>query len=1338
MGRIVSLISGEAARWSARAVLPVLLVVAGGCDGIDDYLSYINHKLYPQPGLPQYQAPAVEALRKGISVNALGGNLMISRVDLSVDTLFGTQFVRRTFNSADFDWHYSFDLNFDGSRFVDDNGAVYDVTDVANDTLIPGTPWVKVDGYRLKSIGGLTHEFAPVSGQLERVYWGEDDRVRMEYEWGAYPGCATGLVVEQCTDAVGCADQVYSVCFDGTGGAPIEASDRAGTTVSYSYDLGGFLANVTKAGRARDRYRRMRGGVEAGGNPDTSDGMSIRNAEGETVVIAFENLGRWAGSPARRAESVTYAGTVTYDFEYSFDAGALLTSTAAVNESAGQAAAIAHVVDYVLGRRHTTTVRYPDGSSRLFSWKADSEGNRTDRRIRTVSGLGREESFKWSPDPRFRNELDTYTDAAGVETRWERDILSDGRVWLRESRGGQVQAVSQIEPLSRDIFDNRNPWRPLVRTLEDSEGNRLLANEWDWGEIGTSANPCRWGYGMTLSSTDAEGNLSRREYGLLSIDGQWNWSQQVATGMGLWEVDHPAGDNLAVLSLGWHGHPTERGWVYELFEPGRCRLHTHAGYTYDEVGNLLSNRAISPNWEQPEAGPDTGGVDFWVYDTDRNRTAIVLTNSACGDDTIDLQYRSDGGLVRVDRPCGSSVSMSYDALGQPVQQTNSDAGGNRRTTIGYDSLGRRVSVVQPNGASELTQYGSDGRPSLSVLTGSTGSGERTEVEYSWNNPLQLGSVSGTVQSPSGVRSYAEAYGYDSLGRQNLVIYDDGTTEKTVFDHRNRVQRLVYDGDRRFWLDYEYDGLNRQTELRLNGRPIVASTFSDTRIRSRTYANGLTRTFDYDEDWIQFPYTGGPARLPTFLVNEMVTTDADGAEVERTQGLFGTDRYMPFPGVYAVGLYMPCGGDSQRDPCEPLHEEADPDWLRLASARETEFGVEGQERRLWHYNGEYFEFDALSNTTAAGPKGARSITGGSGFSGAVREFSYSADLSRLNSVTVGGEETTYSYDHAGRVAARAGRELGYNGHGQLTRWGSDSDPKLRIEYDLLGRPENRIFIPDEGPWEVDRWCAGGTIKCDASGNWQSIDVGGAILDISAGSEHIVESDGYHIYRHKDWRGNILFLSDEDGDIITAYDYSAYGETFVTGRNVDREKRWVGGTHYDDLVVVGLRVYDIAANRFLSRDPVFNPINEYSYTLGNPVEFWDPSGAASIGTFTESIGIPSSSGGCKPVFCIYGQMPESIRSFMAMLSAQVDAAASASSALRLIDKLGAKVLQTGTVVKGTVTMDSAEIWDMAGDAITIVGTGMVLIGSTPVVIGVGGGLVMTGVAIQVGSLVVKAAQ
>ena len=79
--------------------------------------------LGPSSGAPEYQLAGMIAVPGG-TVNAAGGNLMIERLDLSIDTVLGTQEIRAVYNAHSGDWLWNFQVTYDGSEFLDLNDTI--------------------------------------------------------------------------------------------------------------------------------------------------------------------------------------------------------------------------------------------------------------------------------------------------------------------------------------------------------------------------------------------------------------------------------------------------------------------------------------------------------------------------------------------------------------------------------------------------------------------------------------------------------------------------------------------------------------------------------------------------------------------------------------------------------------------------------------------------------------------------------------------------------------------------------------------------------------------------------------------------------------------------------------------------------------------------------------------------------------------------------------------------------------------------------------------------------------------------------------------------------------
>ncbi|MFC1765443.1 RHS repeat-associated core domain-containing protein [Planctomycetota bacterium] len=106
-----------------------------------------------------------------------------------------------------------------------------------------------------------------------------------------------------------------------------------------------------------------------------------------------------------------------------------------------------------------------------------------------------------------------------------------------------------------------------------------------------------------------------------------------------------------------------------------------------------------------------------------------------------------------------------------------------------------------------------------------------------------------------------------------------------------------------------------------------------------------------------------------------------------------------------------------------------------------------------------------------------------------------------------------------------------------------------------------------------------------------------------------------YYHTDGIGNVVALSDDNGDTVQTYEYTLFGQ--VAASDVDHPNPYMfTGRRFDletGLYYYRARMYDPHTGRFLQTDPVgySDGINWYAYCGNNPGNMADPSGCYNEG-------------------------------------------------------------------------------------------------------------------------------
>jgi RHS repeat-associated protein len=204
----------------------------------------------------------------------------------------------------------------------------------------------------------------------------------------------------------------------------------------------------------------------------------------------------------------------------------------------------------------------------------------------------------------------------------------------------------------------------------------------------------------------------------------------------------------------------------------------------------------------------------------------------------------------------------------------------------------------------------------------------------------------------------------------------------------------------------------------------------------------------------------------------------------------------------------------------------------------------------------------------------------------------------------GIQTSYLWDALGRFS-----DVYY----------TDNESVVRHQKYLYNGDGERVYVIADGSLTGFLYDAGRLIaEYNASGKVfaQYIhgsglggDVGSLLFAqklIGSGEETSVETS----YYFHNWRGDVVAVTDESGNPLDTYRYSAFGEVIEQSGASDNDilfssKRYHGATA---LSYFGARYYDASIGRFISRDPLgyIDGPNQYIYCANNPINLIDPYG------------------------------------------------------------------------------------------------------------------------------------
>ncbi len=625
------------------------------------------------------------------------------------------------------------------------------------------------------------------------------------------------------------------------------------------------------------------------------------------------------------------------------------------------------------------------------------------------------------------------------------------------------------------------------------------------------------------------------------------------------------------------------------------------------------------SYDAEDSDPESDFFDTPTVVRSNGRDQTVSIEYPLGGDEVAITrfgYDGVGRVVAVRDPEGNRRTQVRDGRGRIVEFDDEDRG---TTLVEYDAAGRVLRSEDATGVALRHAYGSLGRR-IATWDEADPEGTRAEFQYDRADGCPPDLCAHPAEAMVGAR-YPVAgvpvqvwYSYDDRRRLDLTRHELGeaTIEtRTEYDNLGEVAAEHFPGG--VSLTYERDGKNRAVAIEGLVDAIEYTEFSE--VSGRTFANGVAERHDFNtmRQTVRRVIEGaaGPLVDLGYLYNRM------GHVTEVRDGLAGR-----FPGA---GL----GARYAYDALYRLTEaELDHDVPAQREVLSYAYGLDGRLLRRSSSRGEASALHVGEYRYGEDGAGPHAVTGAGDLrlaydaAGRVRErgaVRFERDHTGRIVIARRGEETiaTFGYTPNGR---RMWRGEGAHFAWELGR-GLEIEDGMLLVHAILG--EQRVattetdavaaeFLPDGNDDGVidagDAVVAGG----DATERRRIL--------ASSVRRGLLEGQSRETFYHYDHLRSVAVITDADGEVVERRAYAPYGAARTPdsgaettyGHSAKRTDRSTG------LADFGARDYDAFLGRWTAPDPAFLEINAaridspieltdaYGYSLGNPVNFYDPDG------------------------------------------------------------------------------------------------------------------------------------
>ena len=582
--------------------------------------------------------------------------------------------------------------------------------------------------------------------------------------------------------------------------------------------------------------------------------------------------------------------------------------------------------------------------------------------------------------------------------------------------------------------------------------------------------------------------------------------------------------------------------------------------TYDAVGNVAS------------ISTDAGNQIRFDYE-DRNLVSDVSDEVG---PLASYTYDAEGRIATATDPLGNTGELDRDEVGRVTQFT---LPGGQVYQFTYDALGRLTSLTTPVGRVRVNTHDPRGNIASTDVASVTAS-------YDFN---AFGGITEII---------------DPNGNASQRTFDGGGRRTSSTDSLGRITR------------YSYDEVGRLTEVETPLGPIRRTFDAVGNLTQRTFADGSSLDYAYDDDDRFISGTGVAfVRDPSGRI-----VNSNGVEIEYgPAGRIETIRYADGKEVRyeydargrVISVTDWLGGETRLiyDAADHLIEIQRPNGVT------TEITYDPNEWVLSvQHTGQNVSLEVALERDESGQITSQSIESPLDLhpAGGVLSFTYDA----------ANQIADAEYDDRGRITRDRIRQYTWDGDGRLTAY-AGADGMAGFTYDAFG---NRISRSNGAGAEsyvlnyAHPLAAVAVVRSDGAVKRYYIYLPNGIL------LHSIEADNSRRFYHFDHLGSTQMLTDDAGAMTDAYRVTPFGEQVRSQGSSDQPfvyhgalgVEWERGT---SLYYMRQRYYDGAWGRFLTPDPIsqLDPLrmNTYLFAVNNPLSFNDPTGLSPLPQFFSSV-------------------------------------------------------------------------------------------------------------------------